>query len=1471
MRRAALLAFVCLCSATASAQQAPPRPQDPAGVSGVRVGSWLSTLSPAERAAEIRRIEAERTRLEAQARTREGGPPVPARQVLPGALQGMIEPALDSGGTVTGSVRRSGTLTPLQGIDVVLYDQDGIWTGLGTSTLADGSYAVGGVPAGTYLVATLGYGPYIDELFRNIPCPWGDCDPGSGEDVIVTEGGLTSGVSFVLDVGGTITGLVSDAVTGLPLESVGVYVWLPSGWRTAWGSTGPDGFFSIPGLTTGTYHPLTWNNLGYVDELYDDIPCPGWGCPSSSGTPVNVTAGVQNAPISIALTQGSSVVGRVSDATSGAPLDGLWVVAHDATGRSTRGASTGPGGSYTISGLPSGVHHLRTSNWAGYVDELYDDILCPRGSCDVGSGDDVTLSAPDPRFGVDFELLQGSVITGTVTAVPGSAPLAGVEVVAYDAEGWETGYSVTDAAGRYTLSGLPAGGHFVKTINTLGYIDEMYDDIPCPGWTCLYSFEGGEWIILGEQDARTGIDFALEPGGALSGTVTVGGTGDPVDGAWVYVYGESLVEAGWAAADDAGHYTVSGLPAGTYYAATANYMSPYVDELYDDIACPNLTCILGSGTGVQVEVGQTHPHVDFALDEGARIRGTVLDQATGAPLSGARLRAHDSRGYSVTSGRVDSGGQFELRGLPTGTYYVKATDPVSIDELYDNRACPGSTCDVTSGTPIDVVLGGIYGGVDFGLARGGSIAGTIVDASAAPVAGVLAAVYDSSERFVGSSASDASGHYVVSGLPSGTYYVRTWVYESGLVEELYDNIPCPGEGCTVTSGSGVAVVAPNRTYGIDFSLDAGGAISGHVTKAVTGEALVALTVRVYDGTGRMVAYDRTDGSGHYVADGLPGGVYYARTAAHYRGYIDEAYGGVPCPRDSCAATSGVGLLVSPGSTLRGVDFALDVGGGFTGMVVDQTTLAPLASVEIEAFDAQGYSLGTYTTYKAGTYTISGLPAGTYRARTSNSQGYADELYDDIACAGGSCSTWHGTDIFVSAGATQAGIDFALGPSGALSGTVTAEYGGAAIPSIYIYVYDHLGRHVGFGWTDAGGGYSVTGLKAGTYHLSTWNSQGYLDELYDNRPCPASNCDPTSGDAVVLASGGTVAGLDFALAPGGRIGGRVTDAATSSPLSSVTVQIYDASGSYTGSGYTDASGHYISGSGLAAGAYYARTFNSLGYVNELYDDRPCPGWCTATNGTPIAVALGSTTTGVDFALAMGGGIRGTVTDSATGDPLGGVSVWVYDSTGSNVESTSTDQSGHYSTSAGLPSGTYYARTDNSLGYTNHLYDGIPCLGWCTETSGTPIAVTAGATTTGIDFALVRGGPHQRENHGRRHRRSPERRLGRCLRLDGVLCGLRVHRRLGSLRHRGRAAGGDVPREDLQRGRLRQRALRRHPLRRVVHGHERDAHRGDPRGHQNRDRLCPHSGRPDRGDGERRRLRGRPSATWPCSSTTRRAPT
>ena len=440
----------------------------------------------------------------------------------------------------------------------------------------------------------------------------------------------------------------------------------------------------------------------------------------------------------------------------------------------------------------------------------------------------------------------------------------------------------------------------------------------------------------------------------------------------------------------------------------------------------------------------------------------------------------------------------------------------------------------------------------------------------------------------------------------------------------------------------------------------GGRICGTVTDAATGGALSSVSVGIYDPFGglRWPRLHRRLGQ-YRTSSGLPTGTYRAHTSNRV-GYIDELYDDVPCP-GGCTVTSGTPIAVTVGNT-TGIDFALAAGGRISGTVTDAATGDLVASASVRIYAASGASFGFANGDGSGHYiTGTGLPAGIYYAVSTNRGGYVDELYGDVPCPGGACVPMSGAPIAVTMGATTTGIDFALDEGGLVSGTVTHAATGTPLAGVSVRIYalsgswigsgyaDGSGQYLTSGYTDASGHYATSaGLPAGTYYAQTYNSDGYVDQLFDGVECAGDGCTRADGTGVSVVPGVTTGGVDFALAPGGRISGRVTESGSGTPLESVYVEIFNAEGNRVSGGYSDASGHYATRSGLPAGTYYARTANALGYVDELYDDIPCSGYgCDPTSGAPIAVTSASVTSGVDFALAVGAGLIGQVTDTLSG--------------------------------------------------------------------------------------------------------------------------------------------------------------------------------------------------------------------------------
>ena len=598
----------------------------------------------------------------------------------------------------------------------------------------------------------------------------------------------------------------------------------------------------------------------------------------------------------------------------------------------------------------------------------------------------------------------------------------------------------------------------------------------------------------------------------------------------------------------------------------------------------------------------------------------------------------------------------------------------------------------------------------------------------------------------------------------------------------------------------MSVTGGVTTSGINIALTPGSTISGSVTDASSGLPIANGFVYVYSSGGSFLG-SAAVAAGAYSRPLLQAGTYYLKTG-NSLGYIDEVYNDLPCNAGICPAiTTGSGVTVATGAAVGGINFALARGGSITGAVTSSATSAPVQGVLVYIYRGSGQSVGVATTDASGLYTMTGLQPDTYRARTANTAGYIDELYNNISCPGGACDWQSGALITVTAGSSSA-ASFALDVGGTISGTVTAAGSGQPITPVLVRAFNSANSLVGSATTNASGAYTITGLATGAHYLATNNALSFVDELHNDIPCPGSQCPLfNTGTAVPVTAGSPAGPINFALAAGGAISGTVTASGSGAALNGAWVYVLTETGEYVARTIANASGVYMK-AGLPPGTYHVATRNTLGYVDELYNNVSCPGTygCDQSLGAPVAVAVNATTSGIDFALEAGGTISGTVT--AGGSPAQWVTVQVYDGGGHAVGTDQTDASGAYTTTA-VPAGAYYLRTVNVSGYVDEVYNDLPCL--------------AGVLPKCHQWNARHGygGPDD-EREGLRAR------VGRQHLGDDYRRGHRLPagRRAGAGLHRGRRAG-DRHADERVRRLLGVAAPRRHLLR---------AHRGQPRLHR-----------------------------------------
>ena len=370
-------------------------------------------------------------------------------------------------------------------------------------------------------------------------------------------------------------------------------------------------------------------------------------------------------------------------------------------------------------------------------------------------------------------------------------------------------------------------------------------------------------------------------------------------------------------------------------------------------------------------------------------------------------------------------------------------------------------------------------------------------------------------------------------------------------------------------------------------------------------------------------------------------------------------------------------------------------------------------------------------------------------RSAGAAGHRNEIHSDIPCevdCQAEVALRRGSRVTLIDGATVTGPDFELSVGGRIAGSLTNAGTGAPLPAVTVIVLRQTAAGAvpaGSALTTSTGAFSVRGLTAGSYYVTTQNQAGYINEIYPDIPC-AGTCDfaqALAGAAVTVTEGATTGGINLALARGGVISGMVRDAVTSAPIVFATVEIYDADRRAVASATTDDDGAFATGVGLLTGHYYALVQDAQGYQAEIFGNLHCLGDdCVrkVTAGTSIAVIAGSTTANSDFALDRGGTFSGAVIEQATGLPVSFAQVIIYNAAGRAVAFAFTEETGDYA-SPGLPDGTYYAVTSFTRSLLEERYNDLPCAaGECTAAEvlgGAPIVANAGFHTFAVDFALA----------------------------------------------------------------------------------------------------------------------------------------
>lgn len=524
--------------------------------------------------------------------------------------------------------------------------------------------------------------------------------------------------------------------------------------------------------------------------------------------------------------------------------------------------------------------------------------------------------------------------------------------------------------------------------------------------------------------------------------------------------------------------------------------------------------------------------------------------------------------------------------------------------------------------------------------------------------------------------------------------------------------------------------APEPAAGIGVA-DGTGSLSGTVTEVDGTTPIVGVRVRVFRGSS-YVGESASGPAGAWSLGGLAAGTYFVLTR-DTTGFVDELWDDIRCD-GSCTPALGTPIELADGASVGGVDFALMRTATLQGRVTDLAAGSVVTDAEVTVYDAGGRYVASDWVDSHGGWRVQDLPPGLYFA-TTDSETHLDELFDDLPCEGYSgCLPQQGTRLVVGPGETRSDVDFELQRAGAIVGTVIDSGDGLPVVDCRVEVYREDGEWETNAYVQDGA-FAAVGLTTGTYfvHTSTWGE--WRDELWDGVPCDPS-CDPTLGTPVTVANGAESV-IAFELVRDPRIAGRVTDAATGTPLPT-EISFYEGS-NYAGWASSYESGWYAAY--LDGDGPWTVIARSSTHRDELFLDLPCDPECDPTTGSTVEVEPGAVADWVHFGLDRNGMIEGTVRALGSGVGLEGLEVEVFDVEGGEIAAGYSTVLGHYVVEDLAP-GQYFVRTRpgaaNRQDWLGQLWDGLPCEISCDPTAGTPVETLPAEITPGIDFELVPAG-------------------------------------------------------------------------------------------------------------------------------------
>lgn len=505
---------------------------------------------------------------------------------------------------------------------------------------------------------------------------------------------------------GGIAGTIRDAQTLAPIVGIDLDVFDANfNFIPAVGATSlDDGSYLLSPLPAGNYFVRAdpTRVQGYVDQYHDGVFL------KSQATAVAV-ATFGTVIVDFNLLQGGTISGHIWDVDTNAPLDNIDLDVYDLNRVFIPSVDTRStvDGSYILGNFPPGTYYVKADPDPAqmYVQTYYDNKELR------ALADSVVMTGLENIPNIDFHLTSGGIINGIVTDATTGLPLQGIDIDIFDTLGVSLAYAndTTSTPGAYTVGAVKAGDYYVRADPSLSqyYVDTYY------GQSFYRSTATRVRVVAGA--ATDGTNIALAPGGTYSGIVTKAGTGEPLSDLHITLFDtfDTIVHYGSGHTKTDGTFLFGAVPPGTYF-ARCDGSAPLglAFQLYSGII------LRSQATPIAVAAGSNSANINFSLQPGGWIAGTILDYGAGVPAPGIDLDVYatNQEYIGALNATTDSAGDYLLGPAPQGGYFVKADPPdtnIYSVQYFDHRPTVGAA------TAVSVTPGQTRSSVDFDMFRAG--------------------------------------------------------------------------------------------------------------------------------------------------------------------------------------------------------------------------------------------------------------------------------------------------------------------------------------------------------------------------------------------------------------------------------------------------------------------------------------------------------------------------------------------------------------------------------------------------------------------------------------------------------------------------------------------------------------------------------------------------------------------------------